>query len=349
MSSKSGKKKNDSTTHNEEESKNEEEEEYYEEDVDEAAEISENGMNYLEIKHDDNAYASAVTQTPKSFYKNPKKICDDHELHFCVGVTLLEKYHSIVMNYIENVNVAELSSLRSEICEKIQKRLKFQRITYGAISKCFDEQPLNLYNTFNVSLYLVLYPDHFTFSTVQKGFEISGSIDDETGQSILSYISRGMLKPGLLDSLKNKNLSWYDGCLICEIIDCRRKNTPTIRTQLRVSPYDINQTGIESEQSYVLAQNPFVCTDPSPAVANIARAAMNDRLRWEVTPSQNEAKILSVVTKRPDLFLKNMKTDNTSENHVQITPSQQAEFRRKMIEKMLGIHLQDNNVNENNQ
>lgn len=303
--------------------------------------------HYNSIEEADENYFSAATQTPIEFQKPSKVFSIDHFLHNCTGGTLVEKYHETVSDYIENVNINELSALRSEICERIQKRIKFQRCTFGNISKCFDEQPQNLYSVLNVSLYLVLYSDHFTFSTAQKGYEVTGSIDDEVGISILSYVSRGLLKPGLLQKLKNKNLSWYDGCLICEIIDCRRNTPKSVRTQLRVSQYDIQSYGIESEQQFILAQNPLICLDPSPAVANIARTAMSDRLRWEPYDTMEESKLQFVARRRPDLFLqereqrKEISSQSSFSNEGRFTHSQKKIYRQKMIESMLGISSQD--------
>ncbi|OHT04558.1 hypothetical protein TRFO_27947 [Tritrichomonas foetus] len=326
----------------------EEESDAYDEEYEESDELNEiKDINpnspvfpfFYSVEEFDPNFCSVATQTPRSFLRPSSAFSDDHHLHDCTGGALVEKFHETVLDYIENVNINELSALRGEICERIQKRAKFQRNTYGYVSKCFDEQPPNLYSAFSVSLYLLLYPDHFVFSTSQKGFEITGSIDDELGRSILSYISRGLLKPGLLAALKNKNLSWYDGCLICEVIDCRRSIPTSVRTQLRVSPLDINQAGFESEQPFILVQNPLVCLDPSPAVANVARVAMSDRLRWEPGDSTKESKVLFVARRRPDLFLQNEKAERPVEPKVNLT--QQINYRQKMIETMLGISVQN--------
>ena len=200
----------DDSVHQEEETESHEEESFFDDDPKYEDKIDSKKKEstflnpnivfpyYNTIEEEDGLHASAATQTPIEFEKPSKVFTVDHYLHNCIGGTLVEKYHETVLDYIKNVNINELSALRSEICERIQKRIKFQRRTFGNISKCFDEQPRNLYSVFNVSLYLVLYTDHFTFSTAQKGFEVTGSIDDELGLSILSYVSRGLFKPGLL-------------------------------------------------------------------------------------------------------------------------------------------------------
>lgn len=302
---------------------------------------------YSSIEEDKDHF-SAATQTPMEFQKQSKiHFSIDHFLHNCSGGALVDKYHEAVLDYIENVNINELSVLRGEMCERIQKLIKFQRCTFGNVSKCFDEQPQNLYSSLNVSLYLVIDNDHFSFYSAQKGYEVTGSIDDEVGISILSYISRGLLKPGLLQKLKNKNLYWYDGCLICEIIDYRRSVPRSVRTQLKVSQYDIQSYGIECEQQFILAQNPLICLDPSPAVANVARAAMNNRLRWEPSDTTEESKLQFVARRRPDLFIqedshqkKELSAQSSSSslsNDGKFTNSQRKNYRQRMIDTMLGV------------
>lgn len=331
----------DQMNHQSDHEEEREEESFFDDEIDIQEEyLNDSKNNFIEfppytVEIQDEVY-SCATQTTRAFEHPSKVFTVDHNLHDCYDGTLIQKYHETVVDYIENINPSDLSVLRSDICERLQKRVKFQRATFGAVSVNIDEQPPNLYKShaFHVSLYLSLYSDHFTLSVTPNSIEVSGSIDDETGRSLLFYISRGYLKPGLLNVLKNKNCTWYNGCLICEITDYRRIIPRSIRIHLKVSPGDIQQYPFESEQPVILAQNPLICLDPSPAVANLARAAMRDRLRWEPTDTLNESKLEFVARRRPDLFLNSCR-DSQSPRTQHFSRQQQKDYRQRLIDSML--------------
>jgi hypothetical protein len=166
-----------------------------------------------------------------------------------------------------------------------------------------DDPPPNLFSSFTVALYLIIYPDdRFTFSSATPGLSISGMITDEEGTSLLFCISRGMLRPGFMPQLLDLKLTWYDGRLICEVSDQRRALGRSVRTQLRVAEEDIIPFGVEAEQQVILAQYPLLCLDPTPQVGNLARAAMADRRRWEPPDMQGESKLLFVSRRSPEIF-----------------------------------------------
>jgi hypothetical protein len=251
------------------------------------------------------------------------------------GGDLVRLYHRAVNDYIQTVNLSNLSELRSEICERIQRRINFQMSTYGTCSIGIDEPPPNLYSSFSVSLYLVIYHDgRFTFSSSTPGIAMSGFIDDDEGRSLLFYISHGILRPGLLSQLLDLKLTWYDGKLICEVIDNRRTLGRAVRTQLRVAEEDVVRFGVEVEQQFLLAQYPLLCLDPTPQVANLARAAVADRRRWEPSDVEGESKMLFVSRRSPDIFVR----PETTPARTQITQEQEDEYRQRMIEKLLAEH-----------
>jgi hypothetical protein len=232
-------------------------------------------------------------------------------------------------------NVSDLSELRGEICERIQRRINFQLSTYGTCSIGLDEAPPNLYSSFSVALYLVIYRDgRFSFSSVTPGIGVAGMIDEEEGRSLLFYISHGMLRPGLLPQLLDLKLTWYDGRLICEVIDYRRALGRSVRTQLRVAEEDIVAFGVEAEQQVLLAQYPLLCLEPTPQVANLARAAIADRRRWEPSDIEGESKMRFVARRCPEIFVKAEATAKPPK----VTQEQEDEYRQRMIEKLLTLH-----------
>jgi hypothetical protein len=278
-------------------------------------------------------YAECATQTPEHLF-SPWKVVMPEGSRFQDphGPTLLREYHKAVANYIENVNISDLSQLRGEICQRTQNRATYQLTSYGSVSIGLDEPPPNLFSTFTVSLYLVIHPDgRFNFSTPDPGIGITGLIDEDEGRSLLFYISRGFLRPGLLQPLLELGLTWYDGCLICEVIDNRRQLGRTIRTQLRVAQEDVVSFGVDSEQQLLLAQYPFLCLDPSPQVGNLARLAVKDRQRWEPQAVEGESKMMFVARRNPEVFF----MAETRPEPPKISQEEEDKFRREMIKKLL--------------
>ena len=196
------------------------------------------------------------------------------------NATLLEQYYANINFYIENISSTQLSAVRSEMCKKIRHRSIFQTKVFGKASTNFDILPENTFSSFTVSLYLILREKTFTLYTSNPGIEITDSYE-ESGSYILGFISRGILPPKMLDDVRKLNLVWYDGGLICEIDDQRKKNSKNYRTLLRINQNDIASLGLESESEYLLARYPLLCFDSDIQVAKVARAAERDSLRWK--------------------------------------------------------------------
>jgi hypothetical protein len=278
-------------------------------------------------------YCEAVTQTPDAPFSVTRPPSTSGLRH-SRGGDLVRHYHRAVIDHISNANLSDMSELRSEICERIQRRATYQLSSYGTMTIGLDEPPLNLYSSFTVSLYLVIYQDgRFTFSSAAPGLGISGMIDEDEGRSLLFYVSRGILRPGLLPPLLDLKLTWYDGSLICEVTDARRTLGRTIRTQLRVAHEDVVAFGIDVEQQVLLAQHPLLCLDPTTQVGNLARVALNDRQRWEPSEMGGESKMLFVARRCPEIFFK---AERRQAPH-RITREQEDEYRQQMIEKLLAI------------
>lgn len=279
-------------------------------------------------------YKFRYTQTPKYFYDEERALHIEEKPRLdAKGATLLHQYHHAVDHYIQNVNTQELSELRAEIVERLKKRAIYQQTSYGSSKVGFDEAPPNLFNTFTVSLYLIIDHDQFIFSSAVPGFQYTGSLNDDEGLEILYYISQGLIVPGILKQLKQLHLTWYDGCLICEILDNRRKFPKTVRTQLRVHPNDVASFGFEAEQQFLLIQTPHLCLDPNPQVANVARIAMQDRQRWEPSHEKRESTYIHVSRDRPEIFIRR----ETPSCMKPVTQEQENSYREAMISKLLEV------------
>ena len=217
------------------------------------------------------------------------------------NATLLDQYYSNVIYHIEHIHPSQLSPVRNELCKKIKHKLIFQSKVFGKSSTNFDNLPENLFSTFTVGLYLILKDKTFTFYSSNPGFEITDSYE-ETGNYILEFISRGILPPRMLDDVRKLNLVWYDGGLICEIDDQRKKNAKVYRTLLKVNQSDIASLGLEIESEYLLARYPLLSFSPDIQVSKVARVAERDLLRWKQESTAESSKQY-VQEHYPSIFL----------------------------------------------
>lgn len=247
--------------------------------------------------------------------------------------TLVQRYNRAVMDFIQTANTSDMTELRSEICERMQRRATFQMTNFGRITYGLDEPPPNLFSGFTVSLYLVIFADgRFTFSTAVPGISLGGHIDGDEGTQVLAHVSRGYLQPGLLKQLLELNLTWYDGCLLCEVTDYRRRLSRTVWTMLRVAQEDIVEAGIDTEQHVLLAKYPLLCLDADPEVGRMARTALSDRMRWEPATGERETKIRFVSRRVPEVFV----NEESGERHPrEVSQDDENAFREKMIARLL--------------
>lgn len=198
------------------------------------------------------------------------------------GSTLLDQYHENIKNYLNHRSPAYLSDYRSEIFLKIRQQATFQSKLFGTSSPNYDRLPSNCFSNFTVSLYLIIFSDHFTFASSAPGIEMTGDLNEEAN-NILSYISQGLLPPDMFDTLRKMNLVWYDGGLICEVTDQRKPYSHPIRVHVEINPVDMMKCGFEVEQEYLNARYPLICLEPNLQVAQVARIAQKDRLRFKKT------------------------------------------------------------------
>lgn len=247
--------------------------------------------------------------------------------------SIVQKYHRAVMDYVQTANTSDMTELRSEICERMQRRATFQINNFGRVTYGIDEPPPNLFNGFAVSLYLVIFEDgRFTFSTAVPGICISGNIDDDEGTSVLAHVSRGALLPGLLKQLLELSLTWYDGCLLCEVTDRRRTLSRTVWTMLSVAQEDIVDAGMDTEQHVLLAKFPLLCLEPDPEVGRIARVAHADRIRWEPAQDEHESKMRFVSRRVPKVFVQEPARDVPNQ---EVSHDEEESFKKRMMDRLL--------------
>lgn len=261
-----------------------------------------------------------IKPLPDEPYYQDNDIVKKKKIEFIGDESLyLEKYHDNITYFITNTPKNNMSDIRNEICQKIRHRSLFQKKVFGRSSTNYDVLPENSYEGFTVSLYLVIRPNSFSLTSAVPGFEISESFDDE-GKSILSYISQGFLIPKKLPILRNLNLVWYDGGLICEISDQRRSSCHITRTLLKPHPVDITQLSEEHENQLLLNLYPSICFDADTRVAKISRAASSDYKRW-MQDNHSETPKGYINEHYPEIFLpkKKEKVEETDQlNHEEL-------------------------------
>ena len=227
------------------------------------------------------------------------------------NATLLDQYYANINYHIENVPSTQMSAVRNDLCKRVKRKTIFQTKVFGKTSYNFDVLPENAYSSFTVSLYLILNENTFTFYPSNPGFEITDSFE-ESGSYILGFISNGLLPPSMLDDIRKLNLVWYDGGLICEVNDRRKKNERIFRTLLRVSQSDIAKLGTDVESEYLLARYPLLCFDADIQISKVARVAERDRLRWMKDEAPETAKNY-VQEHYPSIFLEPKKEKEVPE------------------------------------
>ena len=197
-------------------------------------------------------YTTTATQTSIDYFSdvdclNPPVEFDLPPDFDGTGPTLLHQYYENTKYFIDHINPSNLSPYKQEILTKVKQHSIFQSKIFNSLNLPDGSLPPNTFENLSVSLYLIIFADHFTFSTATPGVEINGDLNDDISR-VLSYVSQGLLPPRLLDSLKDLNLVWYDGGLICEISDQRKAYSHPLRVLMRVNPIDITNCGFDIEK-----------------------------------------------------------------------------------------------------
>lgn len=234
---------------------------------------------------------SVFTQTEPQLYpayktSNTEKTTEPLDEISGRGPILIDQYQEVIKDYISRMNLSHLSPYRKEICECIQQRQQFQNVVYGNRDKDVEKFPVSIFTGLVPSLTLILDQDVFTLTSSTPGLEITGDISTD-GQILIYDINRGLLPNGLYESLKKLNLTWYDGGLICEVIDRRRSIEKYRRVHLKVKQSDLGQMPFELEQEFLLNRYPLLCLSPNLQVTNVARTIASDAARW-TDPSEQE-------------------------------------------------------------
>ena len=254
------------------------------------------------------------------------------------GPTLLHQYYANTKYFIDHIDPSTLSPYKQEIFTKVKQRSIFQSKIFDSPNLPDGSLPPNTFENLSVSLYLIIFPDHFTFSTAIPGIEINGDLNDDISR-VLSYISQGLLPPRLLDSLKDMNLTWYDGGLICEISDQRKAYSHPLRVLMRVNPIDITNCGFDIEQEFLLNRFPLLCLDPDIRVSKLTREVIADSQRWQPSQTSGQKPADFLQSEYPSIFIEPLepKKARTREE----SKHTEAELRKMLMIK-LGILKEEN-------
>jgi hypothetical protein len=246
------------------------------------------------------------TQTPVTFFTDFRYSASDQSPHPSPlsgsGSSLFSQYQSNIQHYFERVDPSSLSDYRAEVFNRVRQQSVFQSKVFGHAAPDYNTLPPNTFSTFAVSLYLVIFTDHFVFSTASAGFEVVGNLGDEL-VSLLGYFDQQLLPPQLLEQLKKLSVVWYDGGLICEINDQRRQCEMPLRIHLRIHPDDVLAGGFELEQEWLFARFPLLCLEPSLQVGKVARVAAREKGKWKPSPHASESPAAFMQMEYPALFI----------------------------------------------
>lgn len=229
---------------------------------------------------------------------------------------LLDQFYENTKYFLLNMQKSNYSPLKNELCDQARTRALFQSKVFGKTSQNFDILPQCAFSSFSVSLRLVIQHNSFSFFSVISGFEIHENFEDH-GQTILDFISHGTLPPRTLDDVKKLNLTWYDGGLICEVEDKRRKELNSMRILLRVHPLDVAKYGPDSECEYLLARYPLLSFEPDVQISRLSRTVYNDKIRWKTNEPELPTAKQFVQREFPEMFIEKEQTkESVTEEHV---------------------------------
>ena len=249
------------------------------------------------------------------------------------GPILLRQYSENIEYYISHTPENSLSPCRQEILSKVKQYAIFQSKIFNKSNLPDGSLPANTFENLSVSLYLVIYSDHFTFSTASPGIEISGDLCDDSTR-VLSYVSQCMLPPRFLETLRKMNLVWYDGGLVCEITDQRKAYSKPLRVLMKVNPIDITNYGFEIEQEYLFNRFPLLCLEPDIQVSKLARAVVADSQRWQPLALNDVTPAEFLQMEYPTIFIEPLEPKKP---RVRPQSTHTEEELRKMLMEKLGI------------
>ena len=204
------------------------------------------------------------------------------------GPVLIHQYQKCIKNYLKQVDFAQLSPYRSEICECVNHRAQFQDKISQETDDDIERMVPSIFSGFNVGLVLTIDYSAFILASTSPGLELTGDLNSE-GLKMIQDISAGFLPSGIFEDLKKLNLTWYDGGLICEIVDKRRQREKISHVHLKVKSSDIGPLTYEREQDFLLNRYPLLCLDPDLHVTDVARTIKADAERW-IQPITHEVK-----------------------------------------------------------
>jgi hypothetical protein len=247
----------------------------------------------------------AATQTPVDFFTD-FACSSDSSPHLPPlsgsGSALFAQYKENLRYYFARLDPHSLSDYRGEVFNRVRQQWVFQRKVFGRASPDYATLPPNAFAGFTVSLYLVIFADHFVLSSSAPGLEVVGNLGGDV-VALLAHFDQRVMPPQFLEPLRKLSVVWYDGGLICEISDQRRRCDRPLRVHLRVNPDDIGAGGFELEQEFLLARHPLLCLEPSPQVARVARAAARERGKWRPSPHARETPAAFMQMEYPALFI----------------------------------------------
>lgn len=289
-------------------------------------------------------YKTIATQTPINYFSDVE--CLNPQVEFDLppdfdgsGPTLLHQYYANTKYFIDHIDPSTLSTYKQEILSKVKQHSIFQSKIFNSINLPDGSLPPNTFDNLKVSLYLIIYSDHYTFKTAIQGIEINGDLNDDVSH-VLSYVSQGLLPPCFLEKLKDLNLVWYDGGLICEISDQRKASPHPLRVLMRINPIDVTKCGFDIEQEYLLNRFPLLCLDPDTRVSKLTREVVSDSQRWQPNPISGQTPAEFLQSEYPSIFIERLEPKKarirTESKHTE------AELRKMLMIK-LGIIKEENN------
>lgn len=197
------------------------------------------------------------------------------------GIICLKQFYQFLEDFLLNSDLSSFSEYKREVLESIKSRIDYNKKILNEKEYDFEYRSVGLFSNLITSAFLIINEKIFHFYTIDHSYEFTGDIINDFPNFILC-VCDGFLPPGIFSSIYRSKLNWYDGGLICEVIDKKHLIEYPIKIYLRVKSTELHILPPDKESEFLLNKFPVLNLDNNIQVTNIKRHLFNDAYRFPI-------------------------------------------------------------------